>query len=243
MTATIPNGHYVYLHLRTSNLSVFYVGKGKGKRAWDKYSGSQWWKRVAAKHGWTVEILKDGLDESEALSLEMSVIAAMRRVTSLVNLVDGGGGTSGWKHSPEAKARISAFNKGKKLSAKALGALIKHNKGRKCTPEQKLKMSLAKKGKPGHPMSEGTRKKISASHVGIKPSEESRKKMSESKKGKCVGRLSPTYDHTIRIFRHAKHGAYEGTRGDFILKYDIRAGDISAVINGDQKSVKGWKLS
>lgn len=238
-----PLKHYVYLHRRNSDLSVFYVGKGKDRRAWGTTGRNKWWKSVAAKHGFHVQIIKDGLEENEALSLEIKMIVEMRKITTLVNLVDGGGGITGWKHSDEAKAKISAFNKGKKISDKALEALVKFNIGRKCTDESRLKMSLAKKGIPRPPLSPETRKKISLSHMGMRPSQESIRKMSASKVGKKVGKLSASYDHAIRLFTHPVFGVFEGTQGELILKYNLGSSCVSSVIHGKQKSVKGWKLS
>lgn len=64
------------------------------------------------------------------------------------------------------------------------------NKGRKVTEEQRMKMSLAKKGKPstfkGKHFSEESRRKLSLAHKGLKPhpmSKEARLRMSESKRG------------------------------------------------------------
>jgi hypothetical protein len=242
LSSVTPRGHYVYLHIRRSDRSVFYVGKGKGRRAWATTGRNKWWKYIVNKHGFLVKILTDNLKESMAFSLEKVVIAALRGIANLTNVVEGGGGICGWKHSDEAKAKISAFNKGKKLSPKALDNLSFYRRERKRSPEERLKMSLAKKGKSRPSPSEETRKKISISHIGIRPSLETLKKMSESKKGKCLGKLSPTYDHTIRIFHHIRHGIFEGTRGEFILKYKLGSSCVSDVINAKQKSVKGWRL-
>ena len=61
-------------------------------------------------------------------------------------------------------------------------------KGKKMSAESKLKMSLAKKGKPAHnkgiPQTEEVKKKISKTLTGFKHSKESRLKMSNSRKGK-----------------------------------------------------------
>lgn len=237
-----PQGHYVYLHLRKTDSAIFYVGKGKDRRAWGTTGRNKWWKHVVNKHGFRVKIFKDGIDEQSALSLEIKLISDIRKTTRLVNLVDGGGGTCGWKHSPEAKEKISKFNKGKKLSEKARAVFLAYNIGRKATDEQKLKMSLAKKGKPRGPLSEETKRKISASHIGIRPSPETIKKMIESKIGKYTGRNNGSYDHKIRSFVHPVHGVFEGTRADFIMKYGLFDGCVSSVINGNQKTVKKWRL-
>lgn len=70
----------------------------------------------------------------------------------------------GLKRSPEAKARMSAAQKGKKRSAESI-----------------VKAANALKG---HIVSAETRAKISKSHIGIKPSDEARAKMSAAKKGR-----------------------------------------------------------
>lgn len=56
-----PEGYYVYLHRRATDGSVFYVGKGKGRRGWDlKREYNKHWIRAAIKHGITVEIGAEG---------------------------------------------------------------------------------------------------------------------------------------------------------------------------------------
>jgi group I intron endonuclease len=70
----------------------------------------------------------------------------------------------GLKRSDEAKAKMSAAQKGKKQS-----------------PETIDKRSAALKGRP---RPDHVKAKISASHIGIKPSEPTKVKMSLAKKGK-----------------------------------------------------------
>lgn len=41
--------HYVYLHY--SGLTVFYVGRGRGYRAWSKTGRSQRWHGAVAQYG------------------------------------------------------------------------------------------------------------------------------------------------------------------------------------------------
>ena len=73
--------YYVYLH-RTLEGSLFYVGKGRGERAYTKTSRSKKWKEVASQ-GFSVEIYKSGLTEKQALSLEKLMILS---IPSLVNV-------------------------------------------------------------------------------------------------------------------------------------------------------------
>lgn len=114
-------GYYVYVHKRATDNSIFYVGKGKGERAWDKINRSDYWKRIVAKYGHTVEIVESGMQEWWSLEMERELIALYG--DALCNLTDGGETSAGYRFTPEAKAKISAGNKGKRR-----------------TPEQKQKL-------------------------------------------------------------------------------------------------------
>jgi hypothetical protein len=103
--------YYVYLHRRLDDNSVFYVGKGKGKRAWNKSSRSQHWKRVVNKHGRSVEILFSSLTEEQAFQLEIEQIEKYG-LSSLVNMTIGGVSTTGYKHTEETREVMrKAFQK------------------------------------------------------------------------------------------------------------------------------------
>lgn len=95
--------------------------------------------------------------------------------------------TKGTKRSDETKKKLSEMRRGKKVSDKVRQLLLKFATGsnhylfgKHISDEVKLKMSLAKKGKPSHPMTEHTRNKLLESNKGSKRSDESRRKMSES---------------------------------------------------------------
>lgn len=107
MARKYPEGYYVYLHRRKSDGQVFYVGKGKGVRAWHKgaRTRSEWWHRVVDNHGYFIEIVCDGLSEQEAFDLEVKEIKKYRNLECpLVNLTDGGEGASG--HVPVRGMRV-----------------------------------------------------------------------------------------------------------------------------------------
>lgn len=84
---------YVYIHRKKINGEVFYVGKGSGNRAWAKHGRSLFWKRVVAKHDYTVEIVINGVQEWFAFEHEKSLIAyyGMRKdgCGTLVNSSEG----------------------------------------------------------------------------------------------------------------------------------------------------------
>lgn len=84
---------YVYVRRKATDRSVFYVGKGSGRRAWNKTHRSDYWKRVSDKYGLIVEIVLRFSSEICALSLEMALIKLYGR-EKLCNLTDGGLGVS-----------------------------------------------------------------------------------------------------------------------------------------------------
>lgn len=158
---------YVYLHRRASDGRVFYVGKGKDKRAWVVCSRNRHWGNVAAKHGYIVEIYRDEMAEIDAHALEIELIAQYGRA-NLCNLTDGGEGASGLK-------RVFSESHRAAISAKAMG--------RKASDETKSKISKAGKGRV---ISEEQREKLRVSSTGRKLSTESRLKLSASLKGRTI---------------------------------------------------------
>jgi len=141
------NVFYVYLHRRASDNKVFYVGKGKDKRAWDIYCRNIFWKRTYEKHGSRVEIVFDNLNEDEAFQVERDTILEMRYFGyPLCNMTEGGEGASGVKQSEETKLKRSLALKGKKRSEETILKIAKANTGKKKTPEQIEAMRLVPLG-------------------------------------------------------------------------------------------------
>ena len=169
---------YVYVHMKATDDSVFYVGKGCKQRHKTKQGRNEYWNRIVAKHGFVSEIVKNGLSFQEANAYEIQLIKNLKNQNCvLCNMTDGGEGCLGVKKTPEQKAAISAKNKGKKRSNETKAKMIgnKNAAGSKRSIETKAKMSAAKKGAnniKGRPVSEETRNKI----------RESRKKTELAKK-------------------------------------------------------------
>jgi len=59
--------YYIYAHFNSAG-ELFYIGKGSGNRAYVKYGRNKCW-YAHAKHGFSVEILFDGLSNMKALIL------------------------------------------------------------------------------------------------------------------------------------------------------------------------------
>jgi hypothetical protein len=101
--------YYVYLHRKASNGEIFYVGKGKGKRAEHKTRRNAFWKNINKKHGTVIEYVVKNLKEKEALKIEKKII---KKLEPKANLSSGGeSGKTGYKTPKEVKNKISISNK------------------------------------------------------------------------------------------------------------------------------------
>ena len=152
---------YVYEHIRLDTNTVFYVGKGKGRRCLEARRRNQHWKRVVAKAGgFDVRVVVDKIDKELAFLAEQELIAKLKlQGVPLVNLTDGGEGVSGYRHTNKSKAILSATmtctmgtyknvlrerQLGENNSAKKEGVGAKISKaltGRKLSEETKRKIS------------------------------------------------------------------------------------------------------
>ena len=117
---------YVYEHIRLDNMTCFYVGKGKGERAYDLERNDHH-DRISNMHGHAVLIIKDNLTEEEAFELERDTIedyvfnlgygidikGYKNRENNefLTNMTFGGEGSSGHKFSEETKEKQSNSQK------------------------------------------------------------------------------------------------------------------------------------
>ena len=135
--------YYIYIHRKKTNNEVFYIGKGKGYRAYDRHHRSDWWKKVVEKHGFIVEKIVENISEELALLAEIELIDAYKkRGYKLINLTNGGDGISGYKKSEESKKKMSDSAKKRSISSwdwnRGINAIAKK-------PEVKEKMSISAK--------------------------------------------------------------------------------------------------
>ena len=176
---------YTYVHRTADTGSVFYVGKGKGQRAYTKFNRTKFWTHVANKHGVIVEIVATWETEAEALADEIRLIAELRALgVRLVNLTAGGEGASGQVFTEETKRKISAALTGRQIPAEVRVKISDALKGRKQperSAEHRAKLGLAMRGRV---FSDEHRQKISAANKGRACTDETRRKLSETSTGR-----------------------------------------------------------
>ena len=141
---------YVYLHVKESDGTVFYVGKGT-KFRWSRvYDRTQHWKNTAIKHGVICQIVAHDLSAEEALVLEKKLIASYGRQDQktgcLVNLTDGGDGVVNYVWTEEHRKKISEAGVGRKHTDEFKQMVSKLHTGKVLSEETKAKISAKRKG-------------------------------------------------------------------------------------------------
>jgi len=116
---------YNYIHSK-QNGEVFYIGKGKDKRAWFFFNRNSHWHRVVNKYGTpTISVISNWSEENKAMLFENFLIASAKHFGfQLVNKTQGGDGTSGLKRPDLSKYNKTRLNP---LTGKS-GALSKTSK-------------------------------------------------------------------------------------------------------------------
>ena len=248
----MENVFYVYLHRRKTDNKVFYVGKGKGYRAGDRVNRSQWWKRVAEKHGVKIEIVFDNLSEEDAFQIEKDTILEFRYFGHpLVNHTDGGEGTSGHKQTTETIQKRVAKNTGKKRTVEQCQRLSDSKLGKKLSSAHCIAISKAKRNRKHSPEVIAKR---AMSNTGKKRTEDQKARMKASAKARAErGKLSekskglnnPSADHGVYIFCHTEtKEQFVGTRTDFSIFSGIPCLALNRIFGKKPraKTCYGWKV-
>jgi hypothetical protein len=125
---------YIYRYIRLDTNTPFYVGKGKGDRAYALSRRNKRFLRIIAKVGYKVQILLSNLSEDLAFKKEIEFIKLYKSIGYCeANFTNGGEGSSG---------RIVSQITKEKISKSKMNHLV--------SEETKIKMSKALSG-PNNP--------------------------------------------------------------------------------------------
>jgi hypothetical protein len=147
----MDNKYYIYAHINPLKNEIFYIGKGSGKRKIRK-ERNPFWKNIVKKYGYIIDILEEGLTETEAFEREIFYIQKIGRRDldkgPLVNLTDGGEGGSNPSESTREKMRIA--HTGKVQSEETIAKRISKTTGLKRSKEFGEQISERQKGEKNH---------------------------------------------------------------------------------------------
>ena len=147
--------YYTYAHYTADTNELYYIGKGKGKRAFSSLNRNRWWQRKVNKHGgFAVEILAEWNTEKEALEHEKFLIDCLESTgVCLTNIHKSTGKeTEGRKLSLGTRKRMSsaALKRWESLTEeqkeKRSTFFSELLKGKKKTKQHKANLSKARKG-------------------------------------------------------------------------------------------------
>lgn len=218
---------YVYAYLRAKDSvngdkgTPYYVGKGQGKRAFDKSHSVP-----VPKDAANIIILADGMTEADSFQAEMLLIQHYGRVDlgtgKLHNRTDGGEGGS--NPSPEKRKAISD-------KLKAQGIIPPSQKGTKQDPEmvaeRARKVSATHRANNYTPKMAGWNRGLKTGpswSKGVTFSQEHRKNMSKARLG---------FEMTQDIVDDVRHQRREGKKlKDIALQYHLKESYVSQLCLG-----------
>jgi hypothetical protein len=161
--------YYIYIHI-TLQGEPFYVGRGKGNRAYIKKGRSEYWNNIVNKYDYDILLLENNLNYDDACNLERYWIKRIGRIDKgegkLINFTDGGdGGSHGIIMTDERR------EKHRTLKGKSYIEIYGHERAIEMIEKRKLQKGISKP-------------KVSTSKKGIPRDEDTKQKISNSLKGR-----------------------------------------------------------
>jgi len=162
------NNYYIYIYLDPRKYGKycynnfcfihepFYIGKGKDVRYKNHNSRTKIFKNKINKIKQSklepiIFKLYENLSENQSFEIEKQLIKEIGRTDlnlgSLVNMTDGGEGSSGVIKKDETKNKISKKHKGKILSEEHKIKLSKSHLGKKLSENHKINIGISNKGR------------------------------------------------------------------------------------------------
>jgi hypothetical protein len=232
----MENIFYVYIHRKADDGTVFYVGKGKGRRAFWKNGRNKHWHAVVSKHEYEVLFVAQFLTEAEAFQIERETIAYYGRA-NLCNYTDGGDGSSGSKRSAQFKELMRQKMLGRQFSAETIEKM--RQAARERGPEFQDKRSAKLRGRKH---TEAHKAKIALAGIGRKVSDETRAKLSAIHKGKkkkpdAVARMAASKSKAVFCFNNEL--TYQSISAA-ARELGLSQSKISDVCFGRAKHTKGY---
>ena len=208
---------YVYVHRRLSDGTIFYVGKGSGRRLNETYGRSKHWQNVSKKNGWSAHIVSRFSQEQCAFSFEISLISYIGK-KNLVNVTDGGDGVAGLIHDEASKKKM----RGPRPDAKAW---LKGRSAPDYLKEKWRKAKIGKKQSPEHA------EKSRNNKFGVKIKDTSKFNLEKRK---------PVKNSNGEFFESAAEAAREMS---IRLGVNASQGNITMAVLGRRKTAYGMEWS